>query len=617
MGDLNTNKSWLQLFGLSLVVGLVISVGCSSSVPKDHFNDDVENDLRHRKREVSKVGQGEGIHLSEALQKNLKTDTLKGERAELIHFISNSLQLSKKKARNHQFFGECEKKFHQAQECKFLMPSWSDTWFDDEEEGDDDEDVQLAVAPQTVVAPVQAVHASKKKRTKSVAELVKHLKQGKVDGIPGQSEGDYYRAFKRFDQWSPELETLAKKLNDQKECAIPELYLYLGLKAEEFFPSDSLLKSATALYLKADECAQANKALLASKYAQNARFRLGLLSILSGNFNQAQNVFNRLAKMPTNDYTTRALYWSAYCARNDKKIEEFFTNFDELFKTNPLGFHTLSVTHGDSLLVDNLSKPIDPIIKTRSENNSQFNVWIAVIEDLDQSGSYAAIRKLMAPIRNNPAYLTKLDPSVSLYLSTFAFRSKDTMSLFRVLDSVFRIQSEYVVDSTLKLFYPMRHLAEIQSLVKRVNPFLITALVRQESAFQEAARSKVGAVGLMQLMPRTARLMDHSVNKKKRYQPEVNLRLGIRYFENLVDRYQGDVELALAAYNAGPEVVDRWAKRYPMKNRLLFLDLIPFSETRNYVTLIGRNYYWYSKIYGEELKPATGIAQATQFESLK
>lgn len=122
----------------------------------------------------------------------------------------------------------------------------------------------------------------------------------------------------------------------------------------------------------------------------------------------------------------------------------------------------------------------------------------------------------------------------------------------------------------------------------------------------------------MQLMPATARVLDHRVRKFQLLNADINLRLGIQYFEILVDRYNGDVELALAAYNAGAEVVDRWQKRYTVKNRLLFLDLIPFAETRNYVTLIGRNYYWYSKIYSDQLKTTNGIAQAaSEFRALK
>jgi soluble lytic murein transglycosylase len=165
----------------------------------------------------------------------------------------------------------------------------------------------------------------------------------------------------------------------------------------------------------------------------------------------------------------------------------------------------------------------------------------------------------------------------------------------------------------------MKYFKAIQANVKTVHPFLITALIRQESAFQENAKSRVGASGLMQLMPRTAHLMDRTMTKRKLMIPEENIKVGIRFFENMVARYNGDVELALAAYNAGPEVVDRWAKRYPVKNRLLFLDLIPYAETRNYVTLIGRNYYWYSKIYADQLKTDTGIAQIlpNEFQSLK
>jgi soluble lytic murein transglycosylase len=286
---------------------------------------------------------------------------------------------------------------------------------------------------------------------------------------------------------------------------------------------------------------------------------------------------------------------------------------------NPLGFHTLSINYGDSILAENILKPIDPIVKTRAGIEGGFNLWIRMLEDYDQLGDEAMVRRLLTPVRKNPEYLLKLEPGVRLYLSTFAFRAKDTFSLFRMLDSVFRTQSGYVVDSTLKLFYPLKFVEHIVEGAKRVNPLLVAALIRQESAFQENARSRVGAVGLMQLMPATARLMDRSVKRSQLIQPDINIRLGIRYFEVLVDRYDGDVELALAAYNAGAEVVDRWQKRYPTRNRLLFLDLMPYAETRNYVTLIGRNYYWYSKIYGETVKAVAGSADAarSEFRGLK
>ena len=131
MDDLNTSKSLLHSIGLSALIALAMTVGCSSSSVRDHFDDSLENDLRLRKKDVSRVGEGEGIRLSEALHRNLKTEPLKGERLNLINFISESLQASKKKQQSRQFFSECQNWFHQSPECVFLKPSWSDTWFDD------------------------------------------------------------------------------------------------------------------------------------------------------------------------------------------------------------------------------------------------------------------------------------------------------------------------------------------------------------------------------------------------------------------------------------------------------------------------------------------------------
>jgi hypothetical protein len=631
MKRMNRAKLWTS-------IGLIgsIAMACSTALKTNEkmpepamdsaaFNSELESDIRLRKPDASKVGLGEGMRLSEALNKNVASNQVSDEKKKLYEYMVNAYEHGTRKKKHGRtsiesmaVSDDCRAKFNNASECLFLKPGWSESWFDVADVEDDDAD-DTEVAKTIIVQEAKKV--SKKKATQTLNLIAKQITNGSFETVPEQREGDYYRVFKRFKTWSPELDAFAKKLIEDKQCRSPELYAYLGLKAEEFFPSEDLMKTSVAIYGKADQCAIDQPALVTSKYIQNARFRMGLLSILKQDCGQAQKVFGRLAKMGTSDYSTRALYWNAYCAKNDSRRDDFLTNFDELFKTNPLGFHTLKINNGDSLLVDNLSKPIDPVIKMRSvsgpHNVESCNSWLALIEYMDHTGHEEAVRRLLSPVRKSPESLMRLEPGVRLYLSTFAFRAKDTMALFRILDSVFRTQSEYVVDSTLKLFYPMKHLDYISSRVKTVNPFLITALIRQESAFQEMVKSKVGAVGLMQLMPKTARLIDRSASRKRLLQPEVNLRVGIQYFENLVARYNGDVELALAAYNAGPEVVDRWEKRYPMKNRLLFLDLIPYTETRNYVTLIGRNYYWYTKIYGSQI---AGIAQAktvSEFMSLK
>ena len=77
--------------------------------------------------------------------------------------------------------------------------------------------------------------------------------------------------------------------------------------------------------------------------------------------------------------------------------------------------------------------------------------------------------------------------------------------------------------------------------------------------------------------------------------------MGIKYLVRLSERFDSQMELVLAAYNAGPRRVDRWLKRFPDRtgvNALLWNDLIPFMETRDYVVSILRNNYWYERLYG-------------------
>jgi len=99
------------------------------------------------------------------------------------------------------------------------------------------------------------------------------------------------------------------------------------------------------------------------------------------------------------------------------------------------------------------------------------------------------------------------------------------------------------------------------AVANRIDPTVAFGLVRTESGFKNSATSPVGAIGLTQLMPSTARWFQRGVTRSDLRDPEVNLSIGFRYLRELIDKYEGDTELALTAYNRGPGTVDRVLKR--------------------------------------------------------
>lgn len=417
------------------------------------------------------------------------------------------------------------------------------------------------------------------------------------------------RTFKSFES----LLFLSETLIQAKSCFPETLPTLLGLKAEDLFPNEVYRKAALDLYEKAALCGSKN-----SEMANLARFRASLLHIWSDRCDLAENHLDQLLLDTEKTFLTRAIYWQAQCAQRQGRKTDFAVKKNRLIKVNPLGYHALSITYGRPNEVMSLVYSDQPAqAMLRSKLRRDLNGVLRVIELALSDKEIKDARRLLRFVEDNSQ---GIEGEVLVYLAVLWSRAQNEIGKFRVLARAFREYPGLISRQTLEVFYPLKHFETIARYSHILDPYLVTAIIRQESGFITDARSPAGAMGLMQLMPATARTM----GLKSRWslvRPQINVQLGVRYFEQMLRRFNGDAELALAAYNAGPMNVDRWIARYPTDNRMLFLDLIPISETRDYVSLIARNYFWYLNLYGGDVNlvgiPAADVADRAPASSVR
>jgi len=155
-----------------------------------------------------------------------------------------------------------------------------------------------------------------------------------------------------------------------------------------------------------------------------------------------------------------------------------------------------------------------------------------------------------------------------------------------------------------RLQYPLapQYLGDCDGKKSGVDSLVLHAIIRQESLFQYDALSPAGALGLMQLMPRTAaevarrEKIGETIHRYDLLKPELNVALGAAYFAHLMAAYDGDYVRAVAAYNAGEKAVDRWWKR-ANEDPAMFLETVTYRETRGYLRRVFFNLLQYYRIY--------------------
>lgn len=155
----------------------------------------------------------------------------------------------------------------------------------------------------------------------------------------------------------------------------------------------------------------------------------------------------------------------------------------------------------------------------------------------------------------------------------------------------------------MKKIYPLKYSEYVEKYAKeyKIDQYMVYAIIKAESNFNENAKSSSKAIGLMQIMEatalETANKMDLNVKEEDLFDPDLNIRIGLKYFTDLLSKYNDNYYLAIIAYNAGIGNVDKWIEDGIIKEDASDIENVPFRETNNYVRKILRDYDIYKELY--------------------
>jgi len=216
------------------------------------------------------------------------------------------------------------------------------------------------------------------------------------------------------------------------------------------------------------------------------------------------------------------------------------------------------------------------------------------------------IKKLENSIRKNLSGVMWL---ATLFNNAHAYPDAvRIMQLYK--DFKTKIKEKELTENFWRNFYPLAYAETIRDSAKShgVDPYFVKGLIRQESLFDAQVQSRAGAIGLMQIMPETGRLlhanskMNGPYNTDILFDPETNIQLGIQYISQLNRKFNKNGTHILISYNAGPHMLKKWLKRFShLDDPDVFIESIPYPETRKYVKKVLRNYSIYRTLY-----PQTG-----------
>ena len=381
--------------------------------------------------------------------------------------------------------------------------------------------------------------------------------------------------------------------------------------------------------LEREKAAEAYQRVLDSfpngKYAFNCEWRITWVAYLDRHPDVDDRLTNFLLKYPVSSNSVDALYWlgrnaerSGNAARARSLYSKAAERFPQTYFGNAAAARLAKLGPGEENAPEFFEK-IPPPPSLRSFDDP---IPVAAQERWERAQALRAIAfDSSAEQELKNAYFATSSPRFLLEAAQAAFDQGHYgagMAYARVIVPNFdsRKISEVPV-AAWKALYPMPYEAALRREAAKndFDPMFAAGLIRQESTFQADAVSPKNAIGLMQVLPKTGKLLARQLKvrftKNKLFEPDFNIEVGMAYIANLV-RQTGAFEYAAAAYNAGEDRIAAWKSERNYEEIPELVESIPFTETREYVQVVLRNTEVYRMIYGQPsvaTQVATGHAR--------
>lgn len=346
-------------------------------------------------------------------------------------------------------------------------------------------------------------------------------------------------------------------------------------------------------------------------------WNLGWTYLLAGNEAKALETFDRyIASYPDGDWKTNSLFWTAKIHAKNGRTAERDAAARRIIAEYPFSYYAYRAKELWKLpgapAAGNAFPDLDAQLAQVS-NDPRFNTVNELLEiDLNR----AATREMKVL-----ATKYETNPGVQFLLADVYVRGGEPFRANGVLQRQFRQFIRHggtnIPQRFWQILYPLAYWDTIRAEAARRghDPYLIASIIRQESAFEPTTVSNAGAVGLMQIMPEEASRIGEegglgSVTRNDLFDPAKNIAVGAAEYEQKLRRMNGNPILAIAAYNAGERAVGTWLEMTPIDDMDLFVESIPYAETRLYVKTVSRNRHEYRRIY--EAATAAESSQSTR-----